>query len=1051
MASQRHLVITVHGIRTFGDWQERLEGLLRAADPTVDVFNYKYGYFSVLAFMIPFLRWLVTRRFRAELLHQVLSGKWDRIDVVAHSFGTHLVVWGLYGIRPNMRPRIHTILLAGSVLKAGFPWRDLVGTSVGRVVNECGTRDLVLILNQLIVLFTGSAGREGFSGMTGAAFRNRYFAFGHSGYFLVRGSPDDAFMLKYWVPLLTSEEDTPVLPDPRPVTAWRGIMTFVFNNAEPVKLFVWVTPLVLLTLWVNEQRKEAVHQAARARVSSIITVANSEVGRQDPLMAALLLAEVPDIVARLPAAEEPLGVASAAQRLVTEGIPEAELAFSKGNQGVLAISRGGLRVLTADGDGTAWVWHLEHPQDPIRLPGRTRFIETSVFSDDGKRVITVDGSVRVWNTENIGQAVALQEATPNNLNYIGFSPDGARVVIGSRNGTVRVLQADGTGVLEVLRGHLGAVNHAGFSPDGTRIVTASADGTARVWQTDGTGVPVVLRGHQGAVNHARFSPDGTRIVTASADGTARVWQANGVGVPVVLRGHQGAVNSAEFSPDSTRIVTTSNDSTARVWRVDGRGVPVVLEGHQDEVVEAVVSPDGTRLLTVSRDGTAIIWSEARPPIRLPLPIRPRPAKYPRRLAVFTRDGRHVYTTSSAKDGVVSVWRTERTDQPVMLAGHEGEVTHAAYSPDGTRIVTTSADATARVWRADGTGVPVVLRGHQGPVNSAEFSPDGTRIVTTSNDGTARVWRADGTGVPVVLEGHEDQVKYAEFSPDGARIVTASADGTAGLWQEDGTGTAYGIRAHQGEVVHATFSPNGRLLLTCGDVTGKIWPAAGAEMPISVLYGHRMGVLHATFSLDSRNVVTTSSDGTAIVWRLNAEGQLVSKVVLEGHRDVVWDAMFSPDGTRIVTASMDGTARVWRTKATIDGDTTVVLEGHQGQVYHASFDSRGTHVVTASPDQTARVWDAAGKSQSQILVGHRDFVNSAVFSPDGKHVVTASRDGTAIVWSVDWRGLVDLLRASTTACLSVDQRIRFLGFSPLQARRALEDCERTYGPRTFSAR
>src|SRR5437762_11672526 len=205
MASTRRLVITVHGIRTFGQWQERLENLLKTEDPSIEVFNYKYGYFSVAAFIIPFLRWLVTLRFRREVIRETGKGNWSRIDLVAHSFGTHLVGWGLYGISPDRRPKIHTIILAGSVLKPGFPWRDLVGSSVERVVNECGFHDGILLLNQVIVLLTGMAGREGFSGMTGARFRNRYFPFGHSGYFQLKGNPDDTFMREKWLPLLLTE------------------------------------------------------------------------------------------------------------------------------------------------------------------------------------------------------------------------------------------------------------------------------------------------------------------------------------------------------------------------------------------------------------------------------------------------------------------------------------------------------------------------------------------------------------------------------------------------------------------------------------------------------------------------------------------------------------------------------------------------------------------------------------------------------------------------------------------------------------------------------
>jgi hypothetical protein len=78
---------------------------------------------------------------------------------------------------------INTVILAGSVLKENFPWRDLIGTRVARVVNDCGLNDKVLLLSKLLVLFTGMAGRVGFTGATSRIFRNRYSPFGHSGYF----------------------------------------------------------------------------------------------------------------------------------------------------------------------------------------------------------------------------------------------------------------------------------------------------------------------------------------------------------------------------------------------------------------------------------------------------------------------------------------------------------------------------------------------------------------------------------------------------------------------------------------------------------------------------------------------------------------------------------------------------------------------------------------------------------------------------------------------------------------------------------------------------
>ncbi len=80
----------------------------------------------------------------------------------------------------------------------------------------------------------------------------------------------------------------------------------------------------------------------------------------------------------------------------------------------------------------------------------------------------------------------------------------------------------------------------------------------------------------------------------------------------------------------------------------------------------------------------------------------------------------------------------------VLAGHTDKVWHAAFSPDGSRIVTVadSADHTVRLWDTGGKQL-AVLAGHTDMVRSAAFSPDGSRIVTASVDSTARLWDIAG--------------------------------------------------------------------------------------------------------------------------------------------------------------------------------------------------------------------------------------------------------------------------------------------------------------------
>ncbi len=67
----KRLTITVPGIRTFGQWQERVRRLVKHADRSVQPENYHYRYFSVIAFALPFLRWRATRPFRKQLLRAI--------------------------------------------------------------------------------------------------------------------------------------------------------------------------------------------------------------------------------------------------------------------------------------------------------------------------------------------------------------------------------------------------------------------------------------------------------------------------------------------------------------------------------------------------------------------------------------------------------------------------------------------------------------------------------------------------------------------------------------------------------------------------------------------------------------------------------------------------------------------------------------------------------------------------------------------------------------------------------------------------------------------
>jgi WD40 repeat protein/serine/threonine protein kinase len=250
-------------------------------------------------------------------------------------------------------------------------------------------------------------------------------------------------------------------------------------------------------------------------------------------------------------------------------------------------------------------------------------VTSANFSPDGKRIVTGsrDRIARIWDIESGADLKKFQgeNGHTDSVNSSVFSPDadGKYVLTASDDGTVKLWDAATGDVVRTFVGHAGDVNSAIFSPDGLLVLSASSDGTARLWNRESGEELVKYEGHEEAVLAARFSDDAKFIVTAGADDTARVWNRE-TGEPLmagddenpgVLAGHTARVTSAAFSPgeDPSRVVTASDDGTVKLWDLVSQKEILTLDGHTREVTSVTFSPDGSQVLTSSQDGRAILW------------------------------------------------------------------------------------------------------------------------------------------------------------------------------------------------------------------------------------------------------------------------------------------------------------------------------------------------------------------------------------------------------------------------------------------------------------
>ena len=363
-----------------------------------------------------------------------------------------------------------------------------------------------------------------------------------------------------------------------------------------------------------------------------------------------------------------------------------------------------------------------------------------------------------------------------------------------------------------------------------------------------------------------------------------------------------------------------------------------------------------------------------------------------------------------------------------LYGHTGPVTSAAFSPDGTQIVTGGGNERkpfeAKVWDArtgmflfDLKGLPpnnaAFGNGEDGFVSVA-FSADSKRILTAGCDNTARVWDAATGALLLKLTKYPGEIKCAAFSPDGTEIATVYPHERKGgviVW--DAT-TGKTVREWKASAARVAFSLDGTRILTRSsrDHALQVWDAKTGTL---LLDAKRAGSYFggAAFSPDGKRMIAGREDGTARVMDATT-GKLLLE--LKGHQRPgnafraaapygVLSMAFSPDGTRIVTGGTLGTthpdfgqASVWDART---GAELLQLTGHTGTVMSAAFSPDGTRIITGSLDGTAKVWDARTGTPRLELDGIKSPMESAAFSLDGTHIVTGGgafgKPGEAAVW------------------------------------------------------
>ncbi len=496
---------------------------------------------------------------------------------------------------------------------------------------------------------------------------------------------------------------------------------------------------------------------------------------------------------------------------------------------------------------------------------------------------------------------------------VKFSPDGSRLVVGSKASLLSILNAKTGDTVLQIQGQEGI--HAVWSPDGTKLLTSAGCGEVNI--LDGVSGTLLHSLEPAKCNdvtpgyvNAVWSWDGRRIYVSGGNGYVAAWDASTY-QPLAgyLPDPPEHVFDFDIEPSPTQDLFALNDGTSvAILNGDtGRIIKTLKDKRQDiPLGEIGWSPDGKQL-AVGNSDEVIVWD-----VNTGQQIHDITGYKPISGLSWMADGKTLAGLLSP-DGSLNAVDFTSGKKLFSLDGFGSIGAFSSYPRwDGSELLTYDG---AGIIRWDPTTGKTISRTAAPPPpywapkygGDQALSPDGSRIALGQAVVEANTGRELATLNDVASHGR-DRVAW---SPDDRFVVSGDSLGMDDtlVWDSHSGQVLLRLENSQSYLGALSWSADGKQIAGSSDGFITIWDALTGKQLQRLTSGMMSERIQSiAWSPDDRWLAAGTYSGRIYLWDMQRN---IPVAILNGHTDVVLGLTWSPGGTLLTSASLDGTVMVWK--------------------------------------------------------------------------------------------------------------------------------------------